>query len=356
MKPQHIYIELSGTSREIGLKYGREAKEMIHRNLAFYRTFFKEYTRMEWIEAQQLAQSFILLIQNSAPDLLDEMHAVAEGAGVSFEDILTLNCRSEVIFARPDGCSFVGFLSEHGKDGHVYMGQTWDWLIPAVENVCVLKIQKEGKPDQLIAVEAGMIGGKGLNSHGIGVCLNALSVGKGKIGMPLHVLYRMILNTNKASDAIEAVAQCDRAGAGNFDIGTASDYLFALEYTPDNFDVIMSEGEPLCHTNHYLSPLFAAQDTFKRDLTDTFMRYNTLRREVKKVNYPVDEKTLFGILSSHQNFPDSVCSHEDPRDPKYKRFCTIYGIVMDLTARRIWITDGRPCEGKIATYALTKEV
>ncbi len=166
----------------------------------------------------------------------------------------------------------------------------------------------------------------------------------------------MILNTNKASDAIEAVAQCDRAGAGNFDIGTASDYLFALEYTPDNFDVIMSEGEPLCHTNHYLSPLFAAQDTFKRDLTDTFMRYNTLRREVKKVNYPVDEKTLFGILSSHQNFPDSVCSHEDPRDPKYKRFCTIYGIVMDLTARRIWITDGRPCEGKIATYALTKEV
>lgn len=352
MKPQHIYIELSGSSREIGLKYGQEAKVMIHRNLEFYKVFFKEYAHMEWNEAQHLAQSFIPLIEKSAPDLLEEMRAIAEGAELSFEDILTLNCRSEVIFARPDGCSFIGFLSKHGKDGHVYMGQTWDWLIPAVENVCVLKIQKEGKPDQLIAVEAGMVGGKGLNSAGIGACLNALSVGKGKVGMPLHVLYRMILNTTKASDAVEVVSLAQRAGSGNFDIGTASDYMFCLEYTPDNFDVLMSEGEPICHTNHYLSPLFLAQDTFKRDLPETFMRLNTLRRKAKELEFPVDEKTIFGVLSSHQNFPDSVCSHEDPIDSKYKRFCTIYGIVMDLTARRLWITDGRPCEGKISTYAL----
>lgn len=354
MKPQHLYIELSGTSTEIGEKYGKEAKEAILRNLSFYKTFFKEYAHMEWEKAQQLALSFIPVIQNYFPESLDEMKAVAVGANVSFEDILTLNCRSEVIFAKPDGCSFVGFLKKHGKKGHVYMGQTWDWLIPAVENTCVLKIEKDSYPTQLVAVEAGMIGGKGLNSSGIGVCLNALSIGKGKVGVPLHVLYRMILNTTKASDAIEVVSLADRAGAGNFDIGTADDFMFALEYTPDNFDVIMSEGKPLCHTNHYLSPLFIEQDTFKRVLTDTYPRYNTLRRKAKEVTEPVDEKTIFGILSSHENFPDSVCSHEDPRDSKYSRFTTIYGIVMDLTARRMWITDGRPCEGKIFTYSLKK--
>ena len=80
MKPQHIFIELSGTSREIGLKYGQEAKVMIHRNLEFYKVFFKEYAHMEWNEAQHLAQSFIPLIEKSASDLLEEMRAIAEGA------------------------------------------------------------------------------------------------------------------------------------------------------------------------------------------------------------------------------------------------------------------------------------
>lgn len=54
------------------------------------------------------------------------------------------------------------------------------------------------------------------------------------------------------------------------------------------------------------------------------------------------------MLSDHANHPDSVCSHEDPADPPSKRLCTVYAIVMDLTERVLWVTDGSPCSGRKA--------
>ena len=50
------------------------------------------------------------------PDLIDEMKGIAEGAGVPFDVILTLNCRSEVMFAKSeapaDECSVIGVPQE----------------------------------------------------------------------------------------------------------------------------------------------------------------------------------------------------------------------------------------------------
>ena len=52
----------------------------------------------------------------------------------------------------------------------------------------------------------------------------------------------------------------------------------------------------------------------------------------------------------HANFPDSICSHEDPEDPEFRRLVTVCAMVMDLTARRMWVTEGNPCEGRVRAY------
>ena len=204
----------------------------------------------------------------------------------------------------------------------------------------------------MIAVEAGIIGGKGLNSEGVGVCLNALSTGKGGLGVPLHILYRAILAQTNISNALEAVTQTQRAGCGNFAIGSAQGFLMCVEYTPENFDVLMPIDKPMCHTNHYLSPLFRPQDTFKRDLTETFVRLNRLERLAYGLKRPFTQKDMWRILSDHANYPDSICSHQDPKDPVTRRFCTIYTLVMDLNERTFCITEGEPCDQKISSYVL----
>lgn len=352
MSCNHQIIKISGTPKERGLAYGNAARSRILKNLDFYKEFFLKKASISWDEAKSISLSYESFIRNYYPDALLEIEGIAEGVNVKYQDILTLNCRSEILFAIPDGCSCLGVLPEITFNNHTYLAQTWDWLMPAKENIVIVEIAQDQLPTLLIVTEAGIIGGKGLNSAGIGVCLNAMSIGVGQKGVPLHIMYRAILNSKTISDSLDCIAQTKRAGSGTFNIAAASGFAMSVEFSPNNFDVLMSEGDPLCHTNHYLSPLFIEQDTLKIDMTDSFMRLNRLRRSSKSFKGQFDEKVLFSILSDHANFPDSVCSHEDMSDPEMKRFCTIYAIAMDLDERTLWVSNGNPCEGQINRFIL----
>ena len=344
-------IQLAGTATERGIAYGTQAKAQIDHTLSFYRSMFQTYG-VTWDRAKAVAQDFVPIIEDYYAEGLEEMQGIACGAGVGFEDILALNCRSEILFALPDGCSCVGVLPERTSNGHTLLGQTWDWLAPARDSTVILEVSQAGFPKILMVAEAGIIGGKGLNDCGIGVCLNATSVGHGGIGVPLHIMYRQVLNSDIISNALDKVAQPKRAGSGTFNIGSSDGFLMSVEFTPDNFDVLMSTDTPLIHTNHYLSPLFRGQDIFKRDLTDTFVRLNRLKRLSATQQVPYTTDTLFSFFADHANYPDSVCSHEDPKDAPGKALSTVYAIAMDLNEHRLLITDGSPCEGKIHNFAL----
>ena len=339
-------IKVSGTAAECGFQYGDALRDEIGYNIEFYQTMLKEYAGVEWADAKTIAKRFEPEIAKYCPEAIEVMKGIAEGAEVDYEDILTINCRSEILFAQPDGCSCMGILPEMSDTGHTYLGQTWDWLRDARDHVAVVEYRERNKPAVLMIVEAGMVGGRGLNSHGIGVCLNAMSTGEGEVGVPLHIIFREILHANNVSNALDRVARAHRAGSGTFSIGSGDGFLMSVEFTPYDFDVLMPEGEVLAHTNHYLSPLFKEEDTFKYDLTDTFVRLNRIHRQAKLLyKKSLSQKDMWAIFSDHANFPDSVCSHEDPKDPPYRQLCTVYAMVMDLNAHTIWVSDTNPCHG-----------
>jgi isopenicillin-N N-acyltransferase-like protein len=351
MQCNFSFITLSGTPAERGRKYGSAAKKQIDVSLGLYAKLFKAYAALSWDEAKKKSLKFEKTIQDYCPNALEEMQGIAEGCGKTYEDILALNCRSELMFALPDGCSAIALVPEAAR-GKTIIAQTWDWLKECRPGTVILEIHQEPLPTILTVSEAGMVGGKGLNSSGIGVCLNAMSIGRGQIGVPLHLIYRGILNSRTITDALDQVSEVRRAGAGNFTIASSTGIALCFEYTPDNFDVLMSEGEPLCHTNHYLSPLFKAEDKLKSSVADTHIRYNMLRRLSKKYTNGLGVEDVWTILSDHTNFPDSICSHEDPANPESSRFCTVYAALFDLNSKVLWVTNGNPCEGRAYPFYL----
>lgn len=124
------FLTLTGTARERGYQYGSQVPELIKKNIAFYRTMFEGFG-VPWETAGKISKKFEPFIRDYYPEALEEISGVAEGANLSYEDILTINCRSEILFAKPDGCTTFGILPEQSCDGHTYLGQTWDWLKPA---------------------------------------------------------------------------------------------------------------------------------------------------------------------------------------------------------------------------------
>ena len=226
---EHQVIRVKGSPFERGVAYGEQAKERILRTLSLYQGMVAANAHLDWESAKKVALRFEESIKGYFPDAIDEMKGIAQGADLTYEDVLALNCRSELMFALPDGCTAISYPPETTADGHTVLTQTWDWLLSARACTVVLEIDQAPLPRILMVVEAGMIGGKGLNEDGIGVTLNALSVGKGQVGVPLHVMYRKILSSKLLSDAIECVGRCQRAGAGNFNIGSACGIVASVE-------------------------------------------------------------------------------------------------------------------------------
>ena len=212
----HLYVKVSGTPYERGLAYGKAAKELIFKVIEEYKVLFDKEAHMTWEEAYRKAAVYEEPIRGYRPDLIEEMKGIADGAGIDFQTVLLMNCRSEVMFAKvdEDACSVIGVPPESSADGKTYLAQTWDWWSIGKGTTVLLEVEQPPYTKALVLTEAGLVGGKGLNTAGIAVSLNALSVKKGKVGVPLHVMLRHALSQPTLPKAIDAIAKCKRAGAG----------------------------------------------------------------------------------------------------------------------------------------------
>ena len=91
------YVEIEGTPFEIGFQHGELFKDKILNSIQCYKEMFMDYSNLEWSRAKKLSTRFVEVIRDYNPDYLEEIRGVAEGSGLDFEDILALNCRSELV-------------------------------------------------------------------------------------------------------------------------------------------------------------------------------------------------------------------------------------------------------------------
>lgn len=354
-------FELSGTPFEIGLAHGRLAREQIQVSLDCYREMFQVFSGISWDEAREYAAGFQDSIEVYDPEIMEELRGVAKGAQKDLEDILALNTRSEIVLQGAqvcDGCTSAAFMENITKDRENWLGQNWDWKLRQRGALVVLKIHQKNKPDLLLFTEAGIIGKFGLNSEGVGVCLNALASDQRVKGttVPLHVVLRGILNSPTLSDAIQNTGRMNLACCANFQTASAQGQAIAIEAGPGDFDVLYGEEGFLVHTNHFLSPRFyQIHDTGKMSFPDTFLRYGRMRqmiREALTTEERLSVETIQNFFRDHKGYPDSICRHEDEREPEGKRMGTVFSILMNLSRREMYLTSGNPCETSYELYRL----
>ena len=181
-------IEISGSPYERGLQYGKSCKGLIDVCISNYQQYIYHDTGMDWNVACRLATVYKKQIEDFNPKYIMEMQGIADGAGRRFEEILAINCRSELRAMSgyvPAECTTVAILPSASADGHTYTGQNWDNQTLQRECMVVLKIHQENEPTVMLFTEAGFIGGKGINSTGVSLLLNALFVGYEKDAVPL---------------------------------------------------------------------------------------------------------------------------------------------------------------------------
>jgi isopenicillin-N N-acyltransferase-like protein len=342
-------IEVDGGDFERGLQYGVQAAELIRANLEGYWRLFQNEAGLDRPAVLERARQYLEPSQDYAPHLVDEMRGIAEGAGVSLDEILALNCRTELLSLRTiplaQECTALFVLPEVTADGHTLVAQNWDWADALRGGLVLLRVRRPGEPTTLTLTEAGMVGKIGLNGAGLGVCLNFLRHDHRRVGVPLHLILRQAIGAPRLSLAVAAIYRASRADAGNYLLAHASGQAVDLEATPSDVGVLHPEGGLLVHTNHFLTPHLQEGDKGVLESESTPLRYSRALSLLRTRVGTITVETFKEVLCDHFHRPNSICRHPDLGQPEIERIATLASVIMDLTAGEMHVAVGEPCQG-----------
>lgn len=337
-------LKLSGTPYEIGYKHGCQMKGKVHTSIETYERMFKEAADYSWQDAREKALSHITAIEKYNPNYIKEMEGIAEGADVQFEDILILNTRSEIALINSiDGCT--SFALTEPKTTQNWLAQNWDWKGEQIDSLVHMKIEQENLPTIQMITEAGIIGKIGCNTAGIGVCLNALVTNKWEPKVPIHLGLRAILESNTFEEAIAKVEYNQMASPANFLIASKIGHAVSMEVSPVQTELIKKRDGAIFHTNH-LCATNMKQAIKEEAPLDSFKRLSVIEKEIKNLkSKDLEASDLFYLLSNHENYPYSICSHHsNGMSSKFTSMETVFSIVMNLTEDKLTWIKGKPCE------------
>ena len=113
-----------------------------------------------------------------------------------------------------------------------------------------------------MVTEAGLIGKIGLNSAGVGVCLNAIKVkGMDPTRIPCHLGLRMVLESNSREEAVSQLEKYGVASSCHMLVADA-DGSVGLEWSSVEVQKVnMNSNKQVFHSNHYLMKHVGVEDT-----------------------------------------------------------------------------------------------
>jgi len=373
-------LELEGTPYKQGLRHGELARELIAQNIKIYFYRFERETKLPRAEVLRRAGLYLRVIEQSAPQYAEAMRGVAEGSQRELLEIAALNARYELIYSEvtrqaltpphpspvfrdgrgsggegPDGCTSFALLPSKTANGHLIMGENWDW-IPEVQGV-ILKIREPGMPEILCFTEAGIVGGKiGLNSAGLGLAINGLNSEHDNwavLAKPFHVRCCEVLRCTDFDHAVRIVTAGERSVSANFLIAQAPDRAVDLETAPTGVSMLLPQDGWLAHTNHFINPTAAGltreiQPSKRPSTKQRLARVQYLLRTSSRL----DIARAIEILRDHDDFPYSLCRHADEHFPQEERYHSVVSVVMDVSERVFMIASGPPCQHEYSVLKL----
>ena len=358
-------IDLQGSPHERGRVHGEFARGRIERSLANYAKLFSFYG-MDWQEAQRAGAAYREVIGGFDAELLEEIEGIARGAGRPLTEILTLNARTEILrLDQPSGategmdageCTAIAVGPAASESGEALLAQNWDWIAAQREAMVLLRVRAGGEPGCLTLTEAGMLAKIGLNTQGLGVCLNILRSihDGGRPGIPVHVLLRALLKRASVQDAVALASKLEFGGSSNILCADRSGEAAALEFSPGGLRVVRGEGAVLCHTNHFLDPGAASWQAQLAANFSSVPRLARLRQfAAGRAKHGVED--LKRILSDESQGPVSICRQPDLSLPAEAQTHTVASVIMELARGVMHVAPDVPSRAEYQPVALVSD-
>ncbi|MGO4667900.1 C45 family autoproteolytic acyltransferase/hydolase [Bosea sp. 2RAB26] len=325
------FIDVSGSPYERGRQHGAAVPARVKRSIELYGGQLTELG-YDAVAKSRLIAEFAREIEAFGAHYVEEMRGIADGAGVTLEDIVMVNARTEVMAkarlekAKPveageeldDGCTGAVILPERSATGELIHGQNWDWKAECAETAIVLRVRRDDGPDFLTFVEAGGLARCGMNAAGVSITANYLESERDftQAGVPLALIRRKVLEQEHFAMAMKAVATTPKACSNNMMLSTVAGFAIDFECAPDEaFPIYPSDGL-IVHANHWVGSiaLTKIKDTGIPRVPESFYRDWRVRKLLDDAGRKLSVADLKNAFFDDFLSPYAVCRPPRPNE------------------------------------------
>lgn len=336
-------VTIAGNAQQRGRSYGEQLANEIIETVGVYRELLPRSDQELLTGGERVRDCLQMLDTKLAADFVTEIDAIGEAVralGNSDLDtrwLYALNARTELFGLGVDECTSVYFRDT------ALQGQNWDWACTLEPLVVFMTIVPDDGPTIWMLTEPGIIGKIGMNSAGVGTCLNILRCRRKALptdGLPVHLVLRTVLNSQSLDEARRTIESYHVDTASNILAGDGTGACFDVEFAGEEKKWLPCDEAVTLHTNHYCVDGPDLNAGFEADLQSSFNRYDR-------------SSELLGKLSAYDlaGMDELLCdqSGELPINREYIPYDnfppqhtvgTVATLLMDLRNRRLFLRRG----------------
>jgi hypothetical protein len=241
---------IEGQPRERGRAYGTMNREAIRDFLQneIYAAFIGKPSSKE--QLLEYAAACLKVVLEECPNVADEFQGIAEGAGLSFPEIILTNLHEELYhrteLPKQGHCTAVAVAPPDTGSRHTYVGQTWDWMQTVAGKSRVMEWRRPEGVSVLAYGFPGMPMGAGVNSAGLALCWTSASLGKKgqapRVGIPSYLLIAHLLAQKDLERVVREARKNRHAGWFTFVMADGHGNLLNIEGSPDRIAIEPAQG------------------------------------------------------------------------------------------------------------------
>lgn len=343
-------LVLTGSPRQRGYDHGRLARPDIVANVAtVHRNLDDDAARGRRYDVDSILARNQVFIERTAPEILDEIGGIADGAGVPLRDVLLLNV--PIFLAGqflPQECSQVLLLPELTGNGRTFHAKTRDFKQSGAFRQVVLD-RRFADGQQLIEVHtAGTVTwpGSGINSDGVSISTSGVwsrrqtieldRVGEAWFLINSHLLLRQSRSVGDVWESLRAQPRltCLNIVVSDGEQGAAFEATADAAYRHD------ASGGAVVRTNHYLAPEIRWLGPTPTEHPSSYHRWRTATSRISARPSHWDFRQLLALVGDHDGYPQcSICRHSEQGEGAD----TVYASIATLPDGDFWTVIDHPC-------------
>lgn len=283
------------------------------------------------------------------PSLVVESDATAAAAGIEPWRAFAVGARTEVLAVAPSAgegeCSTAVRVPGAGSAPETI--QTRDWHEELATDGLLHRLSVESGREVKLFTEFGTAAKIGVNDAGLGVHFNILSHRSDSDagGVPVHAVARRVLEEATTLEEALVIAASAEVSASTvltvaaFDDGIAE--AASLELSPAGMAVVKPAADGwLVHTNHFLAPRLAADDTMRAESTTRERYAHTAALGTAMAGLGAIERAAAFCGSDGASAP--ICMRPDATKPVHEQWGTLLTVALDLPGFALDVHAGTP--------------